>query len=371
MFVLFLSCSIAIIVIWGGYPVFVALVATARRTGTRSARSGQVPVTVVIATAEPIEVVNARVRDVLEADYPTALLDVVVSVDYQAEWSDEARCLRDPRLHIVRGDAPGGKAAALNAGARHARGEILVFTDSAQRFDRSAVRTLVDALGDPELGAVSGALHLQMDAGSMSLPQRYWRYERWLRFQEAKLHSTVGVTGAVYALRRSCWQPLPAGLILDDVFVPMRVVLAGQRVGFEPAARAFDERRFSASQELRRKARTLTGVMQLCAWLPSVLVPWRNPIWGQFLFHKLLRLLTPYLLIGAAVGLAGWMSAFIARVAPQAGLPVMVGGVVCILLLIVANRSLRRTVHMAAALQLAVMRATLNGLRGEWDVWHR
>ena len=140
--------------------------------------------------------------------------------------------------------------------------------------------------------------------GALNLAERYWRLERWLRKWEARLHSSVGVTGAIYAMRRELWKPLPANLILDDVYLPMRLVLDGWRVGFTDQARARDVRRFEAGQEYRRKVRTLTGVIQVCAWLPGVLNPVRNPIWLQFVFHKLLRLLTPYLVVIALVGMA-------------------------------------------------------------------
>ncbi len=371
VFVLFLSCSLAVFLIWGGYPAFVALLAAARKQDLRPLEAERATVTVVIASADSLDVVNARIRDVLLADYPADLLDVIVAVDHRAELREREEYVADARVSVIRGDAPGGKAAALNAGVRQARGELLIFTDAAQRFAHSTIRVLVDALADPRLGAVSGALQLKHDGRSASLPQRYWAYEKWLRENEAKVHSAVGVTGAVYALRRDCWRPLPAGLILDDVYVPMSVVLRGLRVGFEPSARAFDDRVFTASQELRRKARTLTGVLQLCAWLPTVLVPWRNPIWAQFVFHKLLRLLTPYLLLGAAVGLAGWGSAWLAAVAPDAAAPLASVSILLGALLFLASRSLRHAVQMAVALQVAVVRATLNGLRGEWDVWRR
>ena len=52
-------------------------------------------------------------------------------------------------------------------------------------------------------------------------------------------------------LRRALWAPLRDGLILDDLYVPMRLVLAGHRVGFAPQARAVDGRTFTARQEFR------------------------------------------------------------------------------------------------------------------------
>jgi cellulose synthase/poly-beta-1,6-N-acetylglucosamine synthase-like glycosyltransferase len=328
-------------------------------------------VTVVIATTDAFDVIAARVRNVLAGDYAGGGFDVVVGLDVNSPVVPAHVEAIDPRVRVVRGDAPGGKATTLNAAVREARGEIVVFTDTAQRFEADTITRLVEALADGSLGAVSGALQIGHDGVPATMAERYWLFEKWLREREAAVHSTVGVTGAVYALRRALFTPLPAGLILDDVYTPMRVVLRGFRVGFEPRARAVDERRFPPGQEFRRKARTLTGVVQLCAWLPQVLVPWRNPIWAQFLFHKLLRLATPYLAVLAAAGLVGWSWQRLEARFPGAAVPVLLVMVTAIGAAVLASAALRRTLHMAVAMQAAVVRATVNGLRGQWDVWSR
>ncbi|MEP7381417.1 MAG: glycosyltransferase [Gemmatimonadota bacterium] len=371
MFTLAVACAVAVVGIWFGYPLVIA--ALAAIVGRRQPWVANVlpPVTVVLATLDSPEVVEARVRDLLSADYPADRLDVVVALDRKGAMRPHSFGDLDPRVHVVEGDEPGGKAATLNAGVRAATGSTLVFTDAAQRFDPPTIRRLVDALADPALGAVSGALQIGRDGVPATLAERYWILERRLRAAEARLHSAVGVTGAVYAMRRECWDPLPAGVILDDVYGPMHLVLRGYRVGFEPTATAYDDRRFPPGQEFRRKARTLTGVLQLCAWLPAVLVPWRNPIWLQFLFHKLLRLVTPYLLVMGALAGAAWLASGGAGLSPWAGTGVLVALLAVVLLAVATVPRLRRAASMAIAMQGAVLRATVNGLRGHWDVWSR
>jgi cellulose synthase/poly-beta-1,6-N-acetylglucosamine synthase-like glycosyltransferase len=125
----------------------------------------------------------------------------------------------------------------------------------------------------------------------------YWRYEKRLRQMETQVDSMLGATGAIYALRRSLWRPLPPGTILDDVLAPMRAVLAGWRVVFEPRAQAFDATARDADTETRRKIRTLAGNFQLLWFEPRLLVPFVNPVWLQFTSHKVGRLLVPYALM--------------------------------------------------------------------------
>jgi cellulose synthase/poly-beta-1,6-N-acetylglucosamine synthase-like glycosyltransferase len=362
------ACAGLIGFTWIGYPVCIAALATLRARRPAAAWPAPPAVSVVLATRESADAITGRVADVLAARYDGPL-QVVVALDPRTV-DQPATHVRfdDPRVTVVGGDAPGGKTATLNAGVRAATGELLVFTDTAQRFEPDAIALLVSALADERMGAVSGALHLPGDEGRPSLGERYWRYERWLRRNEARVHSTVGVTGAIYAMRRARWTPLPADLILDDVYVPMRLALEGGRVGFEERAVARDGRRTTAGQEHRRKVRTLTGNIQLCAWLPAVLVPGRNPIWLQFVCHKLLRLLTPWLLIALASG-GAWLAA--QRLGPALGVVARWAGVGLVLVLLVAP--LRRRVLSAVgwffSLQAAVVRATVNGIRGQWNVW--
>ncbi len=228
---------------------------------------------------------------------------------------------------------------------------------------------MVAALHVPRFGAVSGSLHLQ--AASDTTPVGwYWRFERWLRHAEARVHSAIGVSGSIYATWRLRWQPLPAGLILDDLYLPMQQVLSGSRIGFVPEAIAREQRPVSRAHEFGRKARTLTGVYQLCAWLPSVLMPWRNPVWLQFVSHKLLRLATPYLLL--FVLLLGGILAV--QVLSPVAIMVLAISLVCAAILVLACPPLRRRAAAwglwGASLLWALVIATVNALQGRWEDWH-
>lgn len=368
MTALAIGAALLLILVWIGYPLLMRVLAS--RAGKRVVHEPAAwpSVTVLVASREPAADILARVDDILAGDYPGEL-HVVVALDHASATDESELAGRRPGLSVVRGDPPGGKATNLNAGARAASGEILVLTDTHQRFAPDAIRRLVADLADGTFAATSGRLELPR-RGEASLIDRYWRMERRLRRDEAVLHSAIGVSGSIYAMRRSHWAPLPAGLILDDLYVPMRLVLAGQRIGFTDAARAFDTRTTEPSEEYRRKVRTLTGNFQLCAWLPAVLAPVRNPVWVQFVLHKLLRLLTPYLLVclGAAV-----LAILVGRYGPYT----LVAGAGALVLLALAAgaagkwRAVRNLAAWGISLQAAIVTATYYGLRGRWDVWRR
>jgi biofilm PGA synthesis N-glycosyltransferase PgaC len=218
--------------------------------------------------------------------------------------NDVLEALTDHRVQVVTLPCNWGKAAALSEGVRHAVHDILVFADVRQVWDDEALARLLEGFSDPSVGAVSGDLVLTGSRGGAEGVGLYWKYEKWLRIQESRFDSTIGVTGAICSVRRDLFEAVPPGTILDDVYWPLKVVMKGYRVQHEPRAIAVDRLPASGHDELRRKIRTLCGNYQLLCRLPSAILPWRNRTWWQFISHKLLRLAVPWALIGAVAASA-------------------------------------------------------------------
>ena len=99
-------------------------------------------------------------------------------------------------------------------------------------------------------------------------------------------------------------------------------------------------------------------------------MPWRNPIWLQFCWHKLGRLLTPYLVLGMTAGVAGLAVQLAARAwLPTVATSATVGAVVA--LTPAARRKARSLAVWGVSIQLAAVLAAANGARGRWNVWQR
>lgn len=125
----------------------------------------------------------------------------------------------------------------------------------------------------------------------------YWRYERLIRTAEGLLGRMVGVSGSIYAVRRADMPDLPADILLDDMFVPLRVALTtGKRIVLATSAEAHDAA-CDDDREFHRKVRTLAGNYQLLTRLPRMLLPGYSPVWFQVLSHKILRLACPWALL--------------------------------------------------------------------------
>jgi poly-beta-1,6-N-acetyl-D-glucosamine synthase len=284
--------------VYFGYPIVLLLWS---RMSARQVRKAPIEptVTLIIAMHNESRNVAAKMQNCFELDYPAEKLQIIVSLDAPTDGTDSlVREYASQGVDVLSTTIRRGKASAVNRAVAFARGEIIVFADARQRFHRNAIRELVANFADESVGAVSGQLVL-LDADGREASNTlgiYWRYEKKIRALESAIHSVPGTTGAIYALRRDLFAPIPPRTVLDDVQIPMRAVLKGKRVLFEPAAVAYDEVTREAAVEYAKKRRTLMGNYELLAEMPALLLPWRNPIFFQLISHKVGRLLVPYCL---------------------------------------------------------------------------
>jgi biofilm PGA synthesis N-glycosyltransferase PgaC len=297
MKLLFWLCFAIIVYAYFGYAMCLWIYACLRR---RPVLQRPITPTVSIVIAAKNEEANlpAKLESLGLLNYPPDRLQIVIASDGSTDRT--ANILREHAAHVVPVilDESKGKAFALNKAVERATGEILVFLDVRQTVDTDAVAKLASCFADPDVGAVSGELLLETASGGLSSNALgiYWKLEKALRKLESATGSVVGATGAIYAIRRELYVQIPAGTILDDVFVPMNVARMGKRVIFQPSAIARDRIFNEPGKEFSRKVRTLTGNYQLVRLAPWLLSP-ANPLLFRFISHKLLRLLVPLLLI--------------------------------------------------------------------------
>ena len=303
-----------------GYPFAIAALArfnARRRSGLASPGKPAPMVSALLCVHNGAAFLPAKVESLLAQDYPADRLEILVYSDGSTDNTvavAEALAAEPPsggRIRVIVAKERRGKPTGLNVLKSHAHGELLLLNDVRQPLSRNAVSALVAAMADPGVGCATGNLVVQGDAGSGF----YWRYENWMRQQESSFRGLVGMTGPIAMVRRTDLMPVPDDVILDDVWIPMSLTLRGKRVTFVANAIAYDTA-FDDQREFRRKVRTLAGNYQLFARMPSLLTPFRNPIWFETISHKVLRLAAPWLLLVLAAASAG------AVIAPTASHPI-------------------------------------------------
>ncbi len=295
----FWCCLIGVFYTYLGYPALVFGLGRLAMRRNRSNPGDISSVTVVLIAHNEGQRITERLTNLLAARIPSGQLQIVVFSDGSTDNTvEQIHTLNEPRVQLITRSVRTGKADGLNAALAAARHDVIVFADARQQFDPETIPRLVAHFQDSRIGAVSGELVIDAPASAVGGGvDAYWRFEKILRNAEARWDSCIGCTGAVYAIRRKLFRPLPPDTILDDVVIPMQIAMQGFRVSFEPAAIACDPQPPEPEREKIRKRRTLAGNYQMLFRYPGWLLPWRNRLWWQLLSHKYLRLAAPWLLL--------------------------------------------------------------------------
>lgn len=315
--------SIAIVLFWAAtgllaysYLLFPLLVLGAARFGARKpiigGRSDWPDVAVVIAAFNEEKHIGERIRNLLDQDYPPERLTVLVGSDGSTDATVQlAGGIHEPRLRLCAFARNRGKASVLNDLVGQASQDVLVFSDANTHFEKDTIRQLVARLADPSVGAVCGELMLSPPARARNVDHKYWSLERRLKAAESAISGLLGANGGVYAIRRALYQPLTPDTICDDFVIVMNVAVAGQRVVYEPKARAHEETPEDMQAEFWRRVRIGIGNYQSLFRHPAFLTATNVSRRWTYLSHKVLRWISPHLLavmLLASLVLAGQLA---------------------------------------------------------------
>lgn len=264
----------------------------------RSAGDGNLPhVAVVISAFNEERHIRSRIENLLALDYPSHLLEVYIGSDGSTDRTNEILAsIEGPHVHIFAFEENRGKSSVLNDLADRTSSQILIFSDANTYFDRQALRRLVTHFDDALVGAVSGELRLKGSDGD-NQDSLYWRLEQYLKFFEARIGGLLGANGAIYAIRRSLWQPLATDTICDDFCIAMNVAASGYKLVYEPTAWAEEDTPDAIEEEYKRRVRIGIGNFQSLIRHPEYFFGTSAGTRFTYLSHKILRWIAPHLLI--------------------------------------------------------------------------
>lgn len=284
---LFWFCVLGVMYVYAGYPLLLAIFA---RLFSRPVLTAEITptVTLLIAAYNEEAVIAGKLENCLALDYPAEKLQVLVAADGSTDRTvDIVRSFSSRGVELCYEPARRGKMAAINHAMQAARGEIVVFSDANNYYRRDALRELIRPFADPTVGAVSGAKHIVKGDGQLGEAEGlYWKYESFIKEQEARLWTCTAVAGEIFAIRRELFTPAPEEVINDDFYLALQVIRRGFRVMYAPKAVSLERVSPSAQDEIVRRTRIIAGRYQAMA-MSLKLLPFRQMfvLW-QIVSHK-------------------------------------------------------------------------------------
>lgn len=212
------------------------------------------PLTLFIAAYNEEDVVDEKMHNCLELDYPADKLRILWVTDGSNDHTNE-RLSHWPQAIVLHQPQRQGKTAALNRGIHFVETPLVVFTDANTHLNREALREIVHAFTDPKVGCVAGEKRIAVqskDNAASGGEGLYWKYESTLKALDARLYSAVGAAGELFAVRRELFEEMQTDTLLDDFILSLRIVMQGHTIAY--CANAYAVESGSADMREERKA---------------------------------------------------------------------------------------------------------------------
>ncbi len=282
------------------YPVSLPLLSMFFSLRRKQGNPGKLKVTMVIAAHNEERVIEEKIRNCFDLEFPRKNLEILIGSDASTDKTNSIIARYAPDVKLFAFKQRGGKAAVLNQLVPRAHGDILVFCDANTMLLRNALQKLLAHFEDPSIGCVCGRLILH-DAGNSALgigESIYWNLESEIKKLEGKLGIVIGANGGIYAIRRELFERIPVEkTVMDDFFVTTRVLKSGKAAIYEPQAIGSEETSLETYGEFHRKVRISQANFNLLSKYVPLLNPLRGLVAYGFFSHKFLRWVAPVLMM--------------------------------------------------------------------------
>lgn len=292
------------IYVYIGYPVLLFLIRLIYKKPHIIDESKTPKVTLIVSCYNEVEVIKEKMANCQNIDYPADVLEIIFISDGSTDGTDELiKEYCNDQIKLIRQEGRLGKTSGLNLGVAAAAGELIVFSDANAMYQENAIKKLVRHFADSNVGLVVGAaIYTDGDDNSAAQSENsYWEYELTIKRWESDIHSVVGGDGAIYAIRRSLYDPLDAKDI-NDFVNPLEIIAKGYRGIFDREAICLEETAGDFNKEARRKERIVNRSFRGLMKVKRVMNPFITGFFAlEIISHKLLRWLIPFFLIGIAI----------------------------------------------------------------------
>ena len=166
-------------------------------------------VTVIIPTYNEAMLIQKKLNNIYEQDYPKELMEIIVvdsasndgTPELVEEWASEHK---DANLKLLKEPKRSGMVPALNYVLRNyqVNGEVVIFTDADAVWDPDALTKVVKYFADPNIGAVTASI-IPITPANDPLEETYRNYYNSLRVAESKACSTPVHNAALMAFRKN------------------------------------------------------------------------------------------------------------------------------------------------------------------------
>lgn len=307
------------------YPVGVSLLAKFRPSRVKRSEGYLPHVTFIMAAYNEEGVIERRMQNYLDLNYPRELLEFRIGSDGSTDRTDDIireYQKRDETISLTRFDRR-GKTHIVYSLAEGVTSEVILFCDADVVMHPDSLRHIAANFADPEVGGVVSHIVYEdshFNAGSVG-ERTYHGMEDQIREHESIVYSTISPTGQCFAVRNGAYTPLSDYRMSDDMNLAITIALNGYRVWFEPDAIVMEISERDLGSEYRRRVRIGQQSMATFLQYEGTRWPWRSWTGFQIWSRKVARNLVT---IPALIILVTSLLLY------QSGLPYLITAIFCL-----------------------------------------
>jgi poly-beta-1,6-N-acetyl-D-glucosamine synthase len=244
----------------------------------------------IIAAYNEAPYLQQKLENTLSIDYPRELLQIIFVTDGSTDGSENV-ITGIKGVEVSHQGKREGKLAAINRIMRGVKNHYIVFSDANTMLNKECLKKMMMHYVDGKTGGVAGEKKIIRDRSAIGEAEGlYWKYESFMKQQDASFHTVVGAAGELFSIRRDLFEPPDDGFILDDFVISMKICLKGYKIKYEPGAFATEFPSASLQEEAKRKIRISAGAYQSIGYLRDCLNFFKHPLLSfQFISRRLLR----------------------------------------------------------------------------------
>lgn len=301
---------ISFLLIWQfvGYPALMALVAILAKPKNKD-YNYEPFVSIIISAYNEAKVIERRIINLLDLDYPKEKYEIIIidpgSADntYQiVKNMIEKNRNSSPTINLLRQEESRGKAAAMNLGMNHAKGNILLGTDANSVFDRNVLKEIVPHFKNPKIGAVDGRYIVSNQDNEMASSESfYWDLEHVMRRGEAALDSACTLHGSINAWRKNLVEA-DAETVAEDLDMAIQIRRMGYKIEYEPEAIVYERSATTPREQIVQRKRTTLGTIR-CLFKHWQYFLFPRNLYTLLIFpsHKTLTMFSPFILLAIPI----------------------------------------------------------------------
>ena len=282
------------------YPIFIILAAKLFPKHRDINKKNRPKVSMLVSAFNEEKNLPEKLENFRKLNYPKDKLELVIGSDASNDGTNNIlKNCKDQNIRTFLYTNRAGKSAVLNKLVKEANGEIFIFSDANTIYEKDAILKLVQHFEDKKIGGVCGYLKLtnpNKNVGGMG-EQLYWNFENILKKSEGRFKTVIGANGAIYALRKELYHPLPEHkVVMDDFLIPLKAVEQGYDVIYDAEAFAEETTSPNLKGEFERKIRISAANFNALIEIKHLLKPSAGIVSLSLWAHKIIRWFAPFLM---------------------------------------------------------------------------